>query len=225
MTRRRGTCPRCRSSSSAATRTGLPSSDLLTRQRLVEIVGPGGVGKTALAIDTGRRLNLSNDVGAGGVWLARLETAVTPGDVIDTLIAALNVGGETALLERLKQTEALVILDNCEHVIDAAAALTVRLLDAAPGLRVLCTSQVPLGVDGEAVFELAPLGLTDAVELFTHRASAQRRHRPLRRRRRASSTCAARSTDSRWPSSWPRHGPRRCRSTRSPGASTIVSTS
>ena len=94
------------------------------------------------------------------------------------MIAALNVGGETALFERLKQTEALVILDNCEHVIDAAAALTVRLLDAAPGLRVLCTSQVPLGVDGEAVFELAPLGLTDAVELFTHRASAQRRHRP-----------------------------------------------
>ncbi|MET0146024.1 MAG: BTAD domain-containing putative transcriptional regulator [Ilumatobacteraceae bacterium] len=153
-------------------------SDLLTGQRLVEIVGPGGVGKTALAIDTGRRLNLANDAGAGGVWLARLDTAVTPSDVIDTLIAALNVGGETALFERLKQNEALVILDNCEHVIDDAAALTVRLLDSAPGLRVLCTSQVPLGVDGEAVFELAPLGLTDAVELFTHRANAQRKHRP-----------------------------------------------
>ena len=177
-TRRRGTCPRCRSSSSAATPTAAAVADLVIRQRLVEIVGPGGVGKTALAIDTGRRLNRSNDVGTGGVWLARLETAVTPGDVIDTLIAALNVGGETALFERLKQTEALVILDNCEHVIDAAAALTVRLLDAAPGLRVLCTSQVPLGVDGEAVFELAPLGLNDAVELFTHRASAQRRNRP-----------------------------------------------
>ena len=156
---------------------GAAVSDLLTRHRLVEIVGPGGVGKTALAIDTGRRLNRSNDVGRDGVWLARLETAVTPGDVIDTLIAALNFGGETALLERLKQTGALVILDNCEHVIDAAAALTVRLLDAAPGLRVLCTSQLPLGVDGEAVLELAPLGLTDAVELFTNRASAQRRQR------------------------------------------------
>ena len=70
-----------------------------------------------------------------------------------------------------------MILDNCEHVIDAAAALAVRLLDAAPGLRILCTSQVPLDVDGEAVFELAPLALSDAVELFTRRASAQRRRR------------------------------------------------
>ena len=51
----------------------------------------------------------------------------------------------------------MVILDNCEHVLDAAAALAVRLLDAAPGLRILCTSQVPLDVDGEVVFELAPL--------------------------------------------------------------------
>ena len=67
-----------------------------------------------------------------------------------------------------------MILDNCEHVVDAAAALAVRLLDAAPGLRILCTSQVPLDVDGEAVFELAPLALADAVELFTRRATAQR---------------------------------------------------
>ena len=164
---------------------GAAVADLLARQRLVEIVGPGGVGKTALAIDIGRRLNVSNDVGSGGVWLARLEMAVTPSDVVDTLIAALNVGGETALLERLRPTTALIILDNCEHVIDAAAALAVRLLDAAPRLRVLGTSQVPLGVDGEAVFELAPLVLADAVELFTHRASAQRRPPAARRRRRA----------------------------------------
>ena len=68
----------------------------------------------------------------------------------------------------------MVILDNCEHVVDAAAALAVRLLDAAPGLRILCTSQVPLDVDGEAVFELAPLALSDAVELFTRRAAARR---------------------------------------------------
>ena len=53
-----------------------------------------------------------------------------------------NVGGEAALLERLKSSASMVILDNCEHVIDAAAALAVRLLDAAPGLRILCTSQV-----------------------------------------------------------------------------------
>ena len=152
-------------------------SDLLASGRLVEIVGPGGVGKTAVAIAAGRALSSPDGLAPGGVWLARLETAATADEVIDTLVAAFNVGGEAALFERLKGTAALVILDNCEHVIDAAAALTVRLLDAAPGVRVLCTSQVPLDVDGEVVFELAPLALSDAVALFTRRASAQRMRR------------------------------------------------
>ena len=149
--------------------------DLLAGERLVEIVGPGGVGKTAVAIAAGRRLARSDGVGAGGVWLARLEAAASADDVIDAVIAAVNVpGGEAALFERLKNTTAVVILDNCEHVLDAAATLAVRLLDVAAGLRILCTSQVRLDVDGEAVFELAPLGLSDAVELFTRRATGQR---------------------------------------------------
>ena len=200
-------------------------SDLLANERLVEIVGPGGVGKTAVAIATGRRLSSSDGVAPGGVWLARLETAATADDVVDTLVAALNVGGEAALFERLKSSTALVILDNCEHVIDAAAALAVRLLDAAPGLRILCTSQVPLDVDGEVVFELAPLALADAVELFTRRASAQRTQSHVERGRTTRCTsCAARSMVCRWRSSSPRHEPRRCRSRRSPAASTIGST-
>ena len=149
--------------------------DLLAAERLVEIVGPGGVGKTAVAIAMGRRLTELNGSGTGGVWLARLETATSADDVVDTMITALNVsGGEPALYERLRGAAAWVILDNCEHVIDAAAALAVRLLDAAPALRILCTSQTPLNVDGEAVFELAPLALADAVALFTRRATAQR---------------------------------------------------
>lgn len=152
-------------------------SELLADERLVEIVGPGGVGKTAVAIATGRQLSSSDGVAFGGVWLARLETATTADDVVDTLVAALNVGSEAALFERLRSSTALVILDNCEQVIDAAAALAVRLLDAAPGLRILCTSQAPLDVDGEVVFELAPLALSDAVELFGRRANAQRTNR------------------------------------------------
>ena len=154
-------------------------SDLLAGHRLVEIVGPGGIGKTALAIATGRRLADPDGAAPGGVWLARLETATTADDVLDTVIAALHVtGGEAALLERLKASAAVVILDNCEHVLDAAAALAVRLLDAAPPLRILCTSQVRLDVDGEAVFELAPLALPEAVELFTRRAAARHRDPP-----------------------------------------------
>ena len=149
--------------------------DLLARERLVEIVGPGGIGKTAIALATGRRLTPT-----AGVWLARLESATTADDVLDSVIAALRVtGGEAALLERLRAAApAVVILDNCEHVVDAAAALAVRLLDAAPGLRVLCTSQVALDVDGEAVFELTPLDLVDAVELFGRRAAARRGDQP-----------------------------------------------
>ncbi len=145
---------------------------LLRSGRLVEIVGPGGVGKTAVAIATGR----SSSELPGGVWLVRLEAATTPDDVLDAVIAALDVtGGEGALLERLKTASAVVILDNCEHVVDAAAALAVRLLDAAPGVRILCTSQVPLDIDGELVVELGPLALADAVELFTRRAAPRRR--------------------------------------------------
>jgi predicted ATPase/DNA-binding SARP family transcriptional activator len=146
-------------------------SDLLAQERLIEIVGPGGIGKTAIAIATGRRLNAGGDAGPGGTWLVRLEAASTAEDVLDTVIAALGVtGGEAALVERIKGPALVLILDNCEHVVDAAAAVAIRLLDAAPGLRILCTSQAPLGIDGEAVFELAPLALSDAVELFTRRA-------------------------------------------------------
>jgi predicted ATPase/DNA-binding SARP family transcriptional activator len=152
-------------------------ADLLASSRLVEIVGPGGVGKTVVAIATGRRLSSADGLAADGVWLARLETAQTADDVVDALVAALNVGSEAALFERLKGSTALVILDNCEHVVDAAAALAGRLLDAAPGLRILCTSQVPLDIDGEVVFDLVPLALSDAVALFTRRASAQRTNR------------------------------------------------
>ena len=139
-------------------------ADLLADRRLVELVGPGGVGKTAVAIATGRAL-------AAPVWLVRLETATTADEVLDAVIAALDAtGGEAALLERLREAPSCVILDNCEHVAEAAATLAVRLLDAVPSLRILCTSQVPLDVDGEAVVELAPLALAQAVELFTRRA-------------------------------------------------------
>jgi predicted ATPase/DNA-binding SARP family transcriptional activator len=150
-------------------------TELVGNERLVEIVGPGGVGKTAAAIAVGRRLALADRSRMSGVWLARLETATTAEDVVEVLIAAMNSpGGESALLERLRITGGLVILDNCEHVLDAAASLAVRLLDAAPALKVLCTSQVPLGVEAELVFDLPPLTLPDAAALFTRRATAQR---------------------------------------------------
>ncbi len=155
-------------------------TELIADHRLVEIVGPGGIGKTAVAIATARAVDTTSSLGLGGVWLARLETAVTADDVVDALIAAVNVaGGEAALHERLKGHPSLIVLDNCEHVIDAAADLVARLLEAVPGIRILCTSQVPLDIDGETLFELTPLALADAAELFTVRATAQRTNRRL----------------------------------------------
>ena len=149
---------------------------LVADERLVEIVGPGGIGKTAVAIEVGRHLE-ADELWSGGVWLARLETAITTDEVVDTLIAAMQVtGGEAAMFERLKNRPAVVVLDNCEHIVDIAASLVERLLDAAPRLKIVCTSQVPLDVDGEVLFELTPLALADAVQLFTRRATAQRRN-------------------------------------------------
>ena len=146
-------------------------TEMLDVARLVEIIGPGGIGKTATAIAVGHHLSAPDAAEGGGAWLARLETATTGDEVVDTVIAAFGITGEAALLERLRGAEATLILDNCEHVVDEAAALAIRLLDAAPGLRILCTSQVPLGVDGEVCFELRPLSLAEAVELFTQRAA------------------------------------------------------
>jgi predicted ATPase len=152
-------------------------SHLIGQERLVEIVGPGGVGKTAVALAVGRGLTTSS-LATDGIWLARLESATTPEEVVDAVVGAVDgPGGEAALFESFKDASTVVILDNCEHVRHGAAALAVRLLDAAPKLRILCTSQVALDIDGEVVFDLAPLALSDGVELFTRRAAAQHRTR------------------------------------------------
>ncbi len=148
--------------------------ELLGHERLVELVGAGGVGKTALAIAAARAWS-DAETAPAGAWMARLEAATTADEVDDVLVAAFGVtGGDAALFERLRSAHGVLVLDNCEHVIGAAAAVTTRVLDAAPGLRVLCTTQVPLEVDGAIRYELAPLDLDDAIELFARRAAAQR---------------------------------------------------
>jgi predicted ATPase/DNA-binding SARP family transcriptional activator len=156
--------------------------ELLARNRLVEIVGTGGVGKTAVAIAAGRVFATSLHTASSDVWLARLETTTTADAVVDALIAVLNVtGGEASLYERLRTSGALIILDNCEHIVQAAADLAARLLECSPDVRILCTSQVSLEIDGAAHLELSPLDLDDAVELFTRRAAAQRTSQRLDR--------------------------------------------
>ncbi|MEE1930494.1 BTAD domain-containing putative transcriptional regulator [Streptomyces sp. TRM 70351] len=178
---------------------------LLGSARLVTLTGPGGVGKTRLAVETAAGLPAA--AAPDGVWLVELGpvrphaggpggTAAAPaGDasggalaVEDAVLAALGLrddagerpggrppGGRAPgerVAEALHGKEVLLILDNCEHVVDTAAALAAGLLRAAPGVRVLATSQEPLALSGEVVWPVPPLDGAGARELFAARAAA-----------------------------------------------------
>ncbi|MEU7887878.1 BTAD domain-containing putative transcriptional regulator [Microbispora bryophytorum] len=141
--------------------------------RLITLVGPGGVGKTRLAVEAARRSARETCFADLSPISEHLDQAV---------LTALGVrnGGVPGmspvdrLVTALSDRELLLILDNCEHVIDAAAALARRLLAECPGLSLLATSREPLGLTGETIMPLAPLGTASAIRLFADRAAAVR---------------------------------------------------
>jgi predicted ATPase/DNA-binding SARP family transcriptional activator len=162
---------------------------LLKQARMVTLTGTGGAGKTRLALEAGARaVQRFRD----GVWLADLAGVSSEGLVAAQVMAALGVrqAREMPVLEalryRLRSAELLLLLDNCEHVLDPCAGLTGALLRSSPGLRVLATSREPLGVPGEVVYPVLPLTLpaesadereiagSVAVRLFLDRGSAAR---------------------------------------------------
>ncbi|MDB1089989.1 BTAD domain-containing putative transcriptional regulator [Streptomyces sp. ACA25] len=143
-------------------------SALLTTHRLVTLTGPGGVGKTRLAEAVAGRVA---DAYPDGVRMAGLAGSTK---VAEQLSAVLGIREEGAggLEDALRSRRLLLLLDNCEHVIDSAADVIRRILAAAPGLSVLATSREPIGLAGETVWAVPPLRQADAERLFAQRAAA-----------------------------------------------------
>jgi predicted ATPase/DNA-binding winged helix-turn-helix (wHTH) protein len=160
----------------------------LSRQRLVTVVGPGGIGKTTVALAVAEQM-----LGAyeRGVWIIDLAPLRDPGLVPSAVATVLSLQIRTedplpGLVTALRDSRVLLLLDNCEHVIDAAASLAAAVLSGAPGVRILATSREPLGLPGERVLRLGPLGSPEsspgltaaqaasfpAVQLFVERVTA-----------------------------------------------------
>ncbi|MEU9267124.1 LuxR C-terminal-related transcriptional regulator [Streptomyces sp. NPDC048251] len=146
--------------------------------RLLTLSGVGGVGKTRLALEVAAA---SRKGFADGVWLVDLAPVQDPSAVAGVAATALGIPDLSArpvveqLANHLADRQCLIVLDNCEHLIDACAELADTLLSAAPELRILATSRQTLDISGEHVFTVAPLSVPDeAVELLRDRAAASR---------------------------------------------------
>nr|WP_042193560.1 BTAD domain-containing putative transcriptional regulator [Kibdelosporangium sp. MJ126-NF4]CEL20775.1 Signal transduction response regulator / Disease resistance domain-containing protein [Kibdelosporangium sp. MJ126-NF4]CTQ98421.1 Signal transduction response regulator / Disease resistance domain-containing protein [Kibdelosporangium sp. MJ126-NF4] len=169
--------------------------ELVTGHRLTTLIGPGGSGKTRLATETARTLLGDTPDGA---WLVELAAIGADGDVAQATLAALGqreglLGGSPdaeptdRVIAAIRDRQALLVLDNCEHVIESAAAFAHRVLGECQRLRILATSREPLGITGEALWQVAPLALpaenakpddiesSPAVQLLRDRASAVRK--------------------------------------------------
>ncbi|MFD0498482.1 AfsR/SARP family transcriptional regulator [Streptomyces rhizosphaericus] len=219
---------------------------LIAEHRLTTVIGPGGAGKTRLATETARTL-LGEGEPPDGAWLVELAAIGADGDVAQSALAGLglrdallgaapNAELTDRLIAAVREREALLILDNCEHVIESAAVFAHRVLGECRRLRILATSREPLGITGEALWPVEPLALPEGTRARGRsgprppfsccgtgpgRCAGASRPTPVRWRRWCGS--AGRWTGCHWRSNWPRPGCAPCPSTSSPTGSTTGS--
>jgi predicted ATPase/DNA-binding winged helix-turn-helix (wHTH) protein len=142
--------------------------DLVKRQPLVTVVGAPGLGKTALALAAADALRQQ---WSDGAWVVELANVADPAQVASTVAQALRItmNGKRAPLDELagvlESQSLLLVLDNCEHLVDAAGEFAESTLRRAPGVRILATSQELLNVPGEALYKLKPLAVPEPGEL------------------------------------------------------------
>lgn len=164
---------------------------LLSDARLVTLTGSGGCGKTRLAIRVASELGNSY---AHGVWYVELAPVSDPGLVSQTLLSIFNLREDSqrsaleVLIDNLREKTLLIVLDNCEHLIEACAQVSEALLHACPNLRILATSREALGITGEAAYHVPSLSTpdpahlpplnelaeVDSIRLFVERASSSK---------------------------------------------------
>ena len=200
----RGTVPRMAQQAARKPRGNLPAEltsfvgrrrelaairSTLSDARLLTLTGAGGVGKTRLALHAGHELSRTLP---DGVWLVELQELSNASLVPTVIMTALGMRDQSGrspvalLVDYLEDKELLLILDNCEHLLDACAVVVGALLRGTPGIRVLATSRQPLNADGEFVYPVPPLAIPEvssmtsidqlrqfeAVSLFCDRAAA-----------------------------------------------------
>src|SRR5882757_520996 len=165
-------------------------SESVTSATVTTLLGPGGVGKTALAIAVAAACSRDFPGGVTVVWLGSLRSADLVAAEVAAQLGLPRSGGqsyEDALTRWLTERDVLLVIDNCEHVVSAVADLAAALTARLPHLRVLATSREPLWIDGEVTYRLAPLSVvgpdasledvlaSTAVQLFRERAGARAR--------------------------------------------------
>ena len=177
---------------------------------LVTLTGVGGVGKTRLALEVASRLDEQFDDGACFCELAPLDD----GSAVNHAVAAAlrlqqqqGLGIEATVIEFLRTRTLLLVVDNCEHVLPAAARLVDQIVRHCPNVVVLATSREALGVEGERILPVPPLPVEDATKLFAERAKAGG---PISTSTTSQWARSPRSADGltacRWRSNWPQRG-------------------